>query len=227
MTSSRFRKSQKETMDEKLTIDKLNGPGNWATWKFQMEHLMRAKGLWTHVSGEAVAPAAGAGNAAQEFERKGERAFSTIVLNIATSQLYLVTSCKSSKEAWDTLKNHFERETLANKLFLKKKYFRCEMAEGTSLETHLKHMKELTDQLAAIDAPIAAEDQVVTLLGSLPPSYSTLVTALEARMDELSLEFVHQSLANEELKRSSESMSGDAAMACFGMFWRKELQVQK
>ena len=54
-----------------------------------------------------------------------------------------------------------------------------EMTEDTSMEAHIKTMKELTDRLAAINAPIAEE--VVTLLGSLSPSYSTLVIALEAR----------------------------------------------
>ena len=33
-------------MDDKLFIEKLSGPENWATWKFQMEHLLKAKGLW-------------------------------------------------------------------------------------------------------------------------------------------------------------------------------------
>ena len=79
-------------------------------------------------------------------------------------------------------KDHFERDTLVNKLTLKEQYFRMEMAKGTSVEAHIKTMKELTDRLAAINAPISKEDQVVTLLGSLPPSYSTLVTALEARV---------------------------------------------
>ena len=37
-----------------------------------------------------------------------------------------------------------------------------------------------------IKAPIAEEDQVVTLLGSLSSSYSTLVTALETRDDHQS-----------------------------------------
>ena len=44
----------------------------------------------------------------------------------------------------------------------------------------MKHMKELTDKLVAIGAPISEEDTVVTLLGSIPESYSTLVTILEA-----------------------------------------------
>ena len=77
-----------------------------------------------------------------------------------TIQLYLVTSCERPKEVWDTLQNHFEPEMLANKLFLKKQY-----KEGMSMEVHLKHMKEITERLAAIGAPINEEDQVVTLLG--------------------------------------------------------------
>ena len=64
------------------------------------------------------------------------------------------------------------------------------MKEGTSIESHLKHMKDLTDKLAAIGAPIDEEDQVVTLLGSLPQSYSTLVTALEARSGDITLDYV-------------------------------------
>ena len=55
------------------------------------------------------------------------------------------------------------------------------MKECMSIEIYMKHMKELTDKLAAIGVPISEENEVVTLLGSLPKSYSTLVTALEAR----------------------------------------------
>ena len=93
------------------------------------------------------------------------------------------------------------------------------MKEGTSIEKHLKHMKELTDRLAAIGAPIDEEDQVVTLLGSLPMGYSTLVTALESRVDNVSLNYVQQALVHEEQKMhecgyssNSDEQRGDAAL---------------
>jgi hypothetical protein len=89
-------------------------------------------------------------------------------------QSSLLSSCEDPKQAWDALKKHFKRDTLANKLFLKKKYFRTEMKEGTSMEQHLKYMKDIVDKLAAIGAPISEEDQVVTLLESLPRSYALL-----------------------------------------------------
>ncbi len=85
------------------------------------------------------------------------------------------------------------------------------------MEVHLlKHIKELTDRLVAVSAPIAEEDQVVTLLGSLPPSYSILVTALEARIDDVKLNFV---LTHEDQKQNGQfgrSSGGQTELALVG-----------
>ena len=207
-------------MEEKWSIDKLDG-SNWNTWKFQMKHLLMAKGIWGLVDGSEVF-AHDATPAAQALYRSRlQKAFSTIVLAIDRAQLYLITSCEEPKQAWDALKKHFERETLANKLFLKKQYFRSEMKEGTSVEQHLKHMKDITDKLAAIGAPISEEDQVVTLLGSLPRSFATLVTAIEARMEGVSLDYVQQALIHEEMKQSELScQSSGTESALTGAFRR-------
>ena len=112
--------------DEKWVINKLDGP-NWTTWKFQMKHLLLAKGLWGVVDRTEVLAEDAAEEVRAEFQKKSQKAFSTLVLAISASQLYLVTSCEQAKDAWVVLQNHFERDTLANKLFLKKQYFRTEM----------------------------------------------------------------------------------------------------
>ena len=70
-----------------------------------------------------------------------------------------------------------------------------ELKEDTSIEHLLKHVKELTDPLAVKGAPISEEDQVITLLGSLPMSYSTFVTAQEAR-ENVSLYYLQKALAH-------------------------------
>ena len=46
---------------------------------------------------------------------------------------------------------------------------------------------------------------MVTLLESLPQSYSTLMTALEARVDDVRLNFVQQALIHEEQKINGHS----------------------
>ena len=78
--------------DEKWVIDKLDGP-NRTTWKFQMKHLLLAKGLWGVVDRTEVL-ADDAAEVHAEFQKKSQKAFSTIVLAITASQLYLVTSCE-------------------------------------------------------------------------------------------------------------------------------------
>eukprot|EP00731_Ephydatia_muelleri_P036346 Em0239g7a len=195
----------------KWSIDKLDS-SNWMTWKFQMKHLLLSKGLWGIVDGsERLAEDASVQQQA-EFRKRAQTAFSTLVLSISSSQLYLITSCEEPAPAWVALRNHFERDTLVNKLMLKKQYFRMEMKEGSSIEAHIKAMKELTDKLAAIKAPISEEDQVVTLLGSLPSSYSTLVTALEAR-DAVSLSYVQQALIQEEQRMNVVDSKSDAGQS--------------
>ena len=56
------------------------------------------------------------------------------------------------------------------------------MCEGTPINVYLKEMKILADKLALIGSPVSEEDQVVTLLGSLPTSFTTIITALEAML---------------------------------------------
>lgn len=77
----------------------------------------------------------------------------------------------------------------------------------------MKRMKELTDQLGAIGAVIEEEDQIVTLLGTLPSSYATIVTALETKLDNLTLQFVQQALINEEQKRVSADGNYGSSMS--------------
>lgn len=76
------------------------------------------------------------------------------------------------------------------------------------MEVHLKEMKEIAEKFASIGAPISKEDQVVILLGSLSPSYSTFVTALETCVDDIRLDFVQQALVNEEQKRNGQGSEG-------------------
>ena len=198
------------SIDDKWEIDKLDGR-NWTTWKFQMQHLLMAKDVWDHVQGTAPDP--GEDAAAQvRHDKAQQKAMATLVVGIHSKLIYLVTSCTTPKDVWDTLRGQFERNTFANKMFLKRQYFTTKMSEGQSVQDHLKCMKEISDKLAALGSAVAEEEQVVALLISLPPSYQTLVTALEAKGDDLSLEFVQQALVSEEQKR--QVSVGEAVTEC-------------
>ena len=89
-------------MEERWSIDKLDG-SNWTMWKFQMYHLLLAKGLWGLVEGMEVLEEGANERVQAEHREKSQKVFSTIVMAISTFQLYLVTLCEGPMEAWDVL----------------------------------------------------------------------------------------------------------------------------
>ena len=96
------------------------------------------------------------------------------------------------------------------------------------IETHLKYMKELTDKLAAIGAPIREEDQAVTLLGTeLTSELFYSCDSLGAHVGDIRLDFVQQALIHEEqkLKLSNTMLGGQEDSALIGKL-RKPLRYQ-
>lgn len=120
-------------------------------------------------------------------------------MTMNTSQLYRITSYDEPHKVWKALCKHYE-------LYPRKQYFRTRMSEETSIGKQIKCTKNKLAAIGAIGAigrKTSSEDQVVTLLGRLPDSYSTPVTALEARAEEnLDTSFAQQALLNEELKQN-------------------------
>jgi len=91
--------------------------------------LLLAKGLWEFVDDSSTLADDANEQAQTQFKQKSQKAFLTI-----TSQQYLVTSCEGPHEAWEALKAYFERDSLANKLFLIRQYFCTQMKDGTSID---------------------------------------------------------------------------------------------
>ena len=72
--------------------------------------------------------------------------------------------------------HHLEKKSLANKLFLRRRFFTAMMEEGDDVLKHFNKLKRLTEQLDAVGAPVSEDDLVITLLGSLSESYHFLIT---------------------------------------------------
>ena len=119
------------------------------------------------------------------FKRKSRKAMAIICLAMEDSQLPLVRSASGAFNAWSKLEDHFEKKSLANKLFLRRRFFTTMMDEGDDVLEHINKLKTLAEQLDAVGAPVSEDDLVITLLGSLSESYQFLITALESRSDTL------------------------------------------
>ena len=86
---------------DRWSIDKLDS-SNWTTWKFQIKQLLLVRGLWglQLVEGMEVLQEEATAQQIADFNKRFQKAFSTMVMAISSSQLYLVTSCDGPIAAW-------------------------------------------------------------------------------------------------------------------------------
>ena len=103
-------------MEDKWAVDKLDG-SNWITWKFQLRHLLMAKGLWKYVNGSAVLAEDASAEARAKHCSESQKAFSIVVMLVSTSQLYLISSCEQPQEPWNTLKKTFRKRDFGKQTF--------------------------------------------------------------------------------------------------------------
>ncbi|KAJ8566600.1 hypothetical protein ON010_g6522 [Phytophthora cinnamomi] len=191
-------------------INKFDGT-NFHTWKFKMAMVLEERDLWEVTSGEIKLEHCATTLDQTTFKRKSRKALAIICLAMEDSQLPLVRSAKDAYDAWSKLEGHFEKKSLANKLFLRRRFFTTMMAEGDDVLEHINKIKTLAEQLDAVGAPVSEDDLVITLLGSLSESYQFLITALESRADSLSWELVTARLLHEDMKRKEQGGGVDGA----------------
>lgn len=184
-------------------INKFDGT-NFHTWKFKMRMVLEERDLWEVTSGEIKLEHCTTALDQSTFKRKSRKALAIICLAMEDSQLPLVRSAKDAYDAWSRMEGHFEKKSLANKLFLRRRFFTTMMGEGDDVLEHINKVKTLAEQLDAVGAPVSEDDLVITLLASLSESYQFLITALESRADSLTWELVTSRLLHEDLKRKEQ-----------------------
>lgn len=73
-----------------------------------------------------------------------------------------------------------ENDTITNKISLYKRIALHRMKESSTMEEHLNEMMNLFQKSNDLGAPADEEWKIGMIFTSLPATYSTLITALEA-----------------------------------------------
>ncbi|KAG3231278.1 hypothetical protein PI124_g23628 [Phytophthora idaei] len=151
-------------------INKFDGT-NFHTWKFKMQMVLEERELWEVTSGEVKLEHCMTAADQALFRKKSPKALAMICPAMEDLQLPLDRSAKDAHDAWSRLEGHFEKKSLANKLFLRRRFFTTMMEEGDDVLEHINKIKTLAEQLDAVGAPVSEGDLVIALLGSLSESY--------------------------------------------------------
>ena len=194
---------------DKHSIYKLEGDANWTTWRIQMKHVLRSRKFWKLVTGEEKLKDDPSAVEKQAFEDRQQDALTTIIVAVNPSVVSVIGDIEDPKQAWDSLVDYYEKNTVVEEFYLRKQYYRKDMAEGASAEKHVREMKELTDKLAAMGSPVSEHDQMMLLMMSLPATYRSLVTTLYHQLDKCTLSYVQKCIKDEELRNRHHAVDGE------------------
>ena len=128
-----------------------------------------------------------------------------------TSQVHLIQNIDDPDKAWTALKSRFEKNTIVAKLKLREKYMTTKLSDGGDVEKHLQEMKEMVDRLGSMGYEQSQEEQIMTLLASLPRSYRPLVIALGAQISSVTVAHVENSILDEDMRDPDDFQDNDQA----------------
>ena len=194
-----------------LSIVPLNDK-NFPTWKIQCKMALLKEDLWAIVNGSEEAPSTTDAAARKKFMCRKDKALAIIVMAIEPKLLYLIGDPQDPKVVFDKLVNTFQKKTWVNKFRLRRKLHSLKLNAGESFQQHLKVFVETCDELAVVGDPLQDANKVIYLLASLPESFDTIVTAMEAQDKVPEWDNVIEKLLHEEKKKSQAPLKDDCAL---------------
>ena len=91
----------------------------------------------------------------------------------------------TAKKVWDTLATIFEASGPIGIINMRREFFRTFAQEGENMEEHIRKLRSLQQMLHAMGELILDWDFSNTLLTSLPKTWSTFITAVNAGLPTL------------------------------------------
>ncbi|GJW62303.1 hypothetical protein Tco_0111638 [Tanacetum coccineum] len=169
--------------ETKFDIEKFDRKNDFGLWQVRMKALLEQQGL---VAALEELPAATIVAYDNVIQRK---AYNALILCLGDWVLREITKETTAVGIWKKLETLYMTKSLANHLYLKRKFYTFQMHPGKSHSEHIDEFHKMVGDLAVIDTAISDKDQaLLLLLTSLPSSYDNFVETLLYGQDTLKLE---------------------------------------
>lgn len=190
-------------------VPKLNGT-NYADWKFAVTMVLRRAGCWAIANGTTAKPQRGD---TTSWEALDDDALTLIGLSVEASQYQYIQDAETSAAAWTALKKHYEKNSRANRISLKRQFYGYKHNPEKPIQVYINDIRGLARRLAAIGVKVEDTDVMDVLIMNLDQSWSNIAGTLSQTLDDLaSIEDVTGALTDEEGRRGSSENGGTAAI---------------
>lgn len=183
------------------SIEKLRGRENYSTWKFAIENYLAAEDMSACIEGT------------ETDAKKIAKAKGAIILSIDKSNYVHVTSAKTAKEAWDSLKRTFEDTGTRRKVTLMRNIVNTKYKNCTSMEMYVNEIISTAQRLNEIGFTVDDEWLAIFLLAGLTDDYLPMIMTLESSGSKLSSDSVKTQLLQEPTTTESTADDVKALLA--------------
>ncbi|KAL0267069.1 UNVERIFIED_CONTAM: hypothetical protein PYX00_009436 [Menopon gallinae] len=182
-----------------MSVEKLS-ESNYKSWKIQMKSVLIINDLWPYVDGSVPEPT----SEKELWTKKDSKALAMICLCVSQKQLNYVENARTSKQAWDALREAFESTRPIRKLSLCRQLLRMKKTPSTSMNQYINEFSSKAEQLREAGIELQEELLSIMLLSSLPDNYQNFSFGIESRDRIPSLESLKVELIEEERDQESK-----------------------
>jgi len=181
---------------------------NYPFWKTNIVPTLQAHDLFGYVDGSISCPPKTIHNATTNTDtvnpaftiwyHKDKLILAAIISSLTGGTLAPVVGLETSREAWQTLEQHFASQSQAR--LMQTKLQLATMKKGaTSIDDYFQRAQSFAHTLAAIGQPIPDSELVLYILAGLNVEYDPLVTSIATKTDPISLGDLYGHLLSHEL----------------------------
>jgi hypothetical protein len=171
----------------KTVVEKLVSDGsNWVTYRDRMVWMLKSRGLAEHLTETATTQQytdiGTVNNVTPDMQWANDEAIAMqiITASIPNSIFTSVKNKTNTKDLWDMLKVLYEGRTTMVLVNLSQQLQSTRCGESNSVHNHFDKIANMQEQLAAMGKTISNVEYAAILIGSLPPSYTSMLGSISA-----------------------------------------------
>jgi hypothetical protein len=174
-----------QDLDVEFPLPMLAADGsNWAIYKNQVPEILGWQSLHDHLT-NAEMPSSYTNNesvddATRRWEREETIVRYCITTSLPDSVLFCVYQCTTVKDAWDTLKQRFDRTGRWPRIYLQRELYSKQCGKNEDVRAHFAKLDDLRARLAGWGKSIPNDEYAYILLASLPDVYDTIISVITA-----------------------------------------------
>ncbi|KAL0830005.1 hypothetical protein ABMA28_003463 [Loxostege sticticalis] len=162
-----------------MSIEKLVGRDNWASWSFAVKAYLQHEELWDCIESEGSIDS-----------NKDIKAKSKLILLVDPINYVHIQDAKSAKEVWNNLSRAFQDSGLLHKVGLLKDLINTTLETSTSVEDYVNKILSAAHKLRNISFQVDDEWLGTLMLAGLPDEYKPMIKGIESSGVKISADLI-------------------------------------